>query len=465
MFSEVAELGAGPPKTTAAQTTGITIRDSIAQSYTTEPVNRILSVLFWSVIAAAFIGPGTVTTAASAGAAHGYALLWALVFSSAACVLLQEASGRITLVSGHDLGQALRRRYRGGLAGFVVLLWILGAIVVGCAAYEAGNILGGVAGAALGTGLETRWLTVACGLAAAAMLSAGAPGTVARVLGAFVGVMGVAFLVTACGLRPSPAAMLAGSLLPRVPEGSGLLVLGLVGTTVVPYNLFLGSGLARGQRLAELRFGLAVAVSLGGLISMAIVVVGAEAGPEFSFESLSATLVERLGPWARGLFAAGLFTAGLSSAVTAPLAAAVTARSLFGERGWGDRSWRFRAVWAGVLLVGVGFGLAEVRPVPAILVAQALNGILLPFVAVFLLLLVNDRRLMGERGCNGATANVLLSAVVGVTVVLGLANVARAAASALGLPRPDEATLAGAATLLAALGAVPLWRAVRRRRA
>jgi Mn2+/Fe2+ NRAMP family transporter len=426
-------------------------------------VGRLWSVLFWSVIAAAFIGPGTVTTAASAGAAHGYMLLWALAFSSFACLLLQEASARITVISGRDLGQALRERYRAGLGGVAILLLVLGAIILGCAAYEAGNILGGVAGAALGSGLPPWPLTLACGLFAAALLWWGAPRTVARLLSLFVAVMGIAFLVTAWRLGPSAPDLLVGVGRPSFPAGSGLLILGLVGTTVVPYNLFLGSGLARGQSLSELRFGLTIAVLLGGLISMAIVVVGAAVDGPFGYEALAAVLSRRLGDWARHLFAAGLFAAGISSAITAPLAAAVTARSLFSDR-WGDRSWRFRSVWIGVLAVGVGFGLAGVKPIPAILLAQALNGMLLPLVAVFLFLVVNDRRLMGEEGLNGGLANLLLGAIVAVTVVLGLTNVVRAAVAAFGFPRPTEGQLVAAAVVLTVLGAVPVLNRVRERR-
>jgi Mn2+/Fe2+ NRAMP family transporter len=163
--------------------------------------------------------------------------------------------------------------------------------------------------------------------------------------------------------------------------------------------------------------------------------------------------------------------AGLSSAVTAPLAAAVTARGLFasgppgrGSGPWSDRSVRFRAVWIAVLLVGLGFGLAEVRPVPAILLAQALNGILLPLVAVFLLLTVNDRRLMGALGLNGGLANAVLGLVVAVTVVLGVAGVGKAAAGTLGFAPPGEGPLLLAAAALTALGAIPVWRGVLSRR-
>jgi Mn2+/Fe2+ NRAMP family transporter len=300
------------------------------------------------------------------------------------------------------------------------------------------------------------------------LLGLGAPRTVARLLGLLVAVMGVAFFFTAWWLLPDPVLLLQGALLPSLPSGSGILVLGLVGTTVVPYNLFLGSGLARGQTLSELRFGITVAVLLGGLISMSIVIVGAAVEGAFSFEALAGLLDERLGGWARSLFAIGLFGAGLSSAVTAPLAAAITARSLFADGGgnndkiWGSRAWRFRAVWVSVLAVGLGFGLAGVKPIPAILLAQALNGLLLPLVSVFLLMAVNDRRLMGGDGVNGALANLLLAAVVAVTFLLGFSGIARAVAAALGMPPPGGGLLLLGGIALAALASLPLCRAVRR---
>ena len=117
-----------------------------------------------------------------------------------------------------------------------------------------------------------------------------------------------------------------------------------------------------------------------------------------------------------------------------------------------------------MLAVGVGFGLAGLRPIPAILLAQAFNGVLLPLVAVFLLLAVNDRALMGERGVNGGAANLLLAAVVASTVVLGVTSLARAIAGALGLPAPGERPLLLSAAAIAVLGSIPVWREARRLR-
>jgi Mn2+/Fe2+ NRAMP family transporter len=242
-----------------------------------------------------------------------------------------------------------------------------------------------------------------------------------------------------------------------------LLALALVGTTVVPYNLFLGSGLARGQALSELRFGLAVAVFFGGLISMGVLVVGAALEGTFGFEALAEVLINRLGAWSRSFFGLGLFAAGLSSAVTAPLAAAMTSRSIFSREDgddWTDSSWRFRAVWGGVLAVGLVFGVSGVRPVPVIILAQALNGVLLPFVTVFLMVTVNDRGLMGQ-AANRIGSNIVMSVVTLVTLVLGSAGVLRAAARFVGQPPPGEGVMLAVALVAAGAAAVPIIRSFR----
>jgi Mn2+/Fe2+ NRAMP family transporter len=425
-------------------------------------IKRLASIMLWSVLAAAFIGPGTVTTAASAGARFGYSLLWALVFSTLACAVLQEAAARLTIAGGFDLGQALRSSYPTGVGRVAVLALVFGAVIVGCAAYEAGNILGGVAGAQLVTDVPQFVWTLALGGVAAVLLWFNSPVRVAQFLALLVATMGVAFLWSAYLLRPEIGALLQGTLRPSLPVDSAVLALGLVGTTVVPYNLFLGSGLASGGKMSETRFGILVAVVLGGLISMGVLVVGAALAGPFTFEALTEVLVERLGSWAGPLVPVGLLAAGLSSAVTAPLAAAITARGLFetgDQRSWDMRGWRYRAVWAGVLAVGVGFGVSGARPVPVILLAQALNGILLPVVAIFLFLAVNDRRRMGVRAMNGPLANLLTVAVVAVSVVLGLNGLGKAAARVLGgPPLGDERLLAVAAGVLVIL-AIPVGRA------
>lgn len=394
-------------------------------------MKRLLNILFWSVIAAAFIGPGTVTTAARAGSDFHFALAWALLFSVVACLVLQEASGRITVLTGKELGEAIRARF-----GSWVPRLVAAGIILGCAAYEAGNLLGGVAGMRLLVDVSPAVLTVMTGVSAAMLLATGNTRWIARSLGALVALMGVAFVVTAVRLGPDIVDLLSGLLIPRIPVGSTILVLGLVGTTVVPYNLFLGSALARGSRLGEMRWGLGVAVIGGGVISVGVLVVGTALGGGLEYESLAAVLDQRLGGGAGASLALGLFAAGFTSAITAPLAAALAARSLLGgadDAGWAPDSARFRGVWLGVLMTGMAFGIADVRPVPVIILAQAFNGLLLPLVAVFLWITMNDRKFLGGSGVNSMFQNVLMGAVVLACVALGLRGLVAAVTSALGM--------------------------------
>jgi manganese transport protein len=398
-------------------------------------MKRLLNVLFWSVIAAAFIGPGTVTTAAGAGSDFRFALAWALLFSIFACLVLQEASGRITVLTGKELGEAIRGRFGGsGWGRSVPFLAALG-IILGCAAFEAGNLLGGVAGLRLIVDASPATLTLIAGVAAALLLATGNIKWIARIAGALVAVMGVAFLVTAVRLGPDLGELLQGLLVPRIPVGGTVLVLGLIGTTVVPYNLFLGSALARDCKIEEMRWGLAVAIIGGGVISLGVLIVGSALGGGLEYERLAAVLGDRLGRGAGASLAIGLFAAGFTSAVTAPLAAALTARSLLGEKDdpkWMEHSLRYRAVWLGVLVVGMAFGIADVRPIPVIILAQAFNGLLLPLVAVFLWIAMNDRDLLGD-GVNSLLQNLVMGVVVLVCVGLGLRGVIEAVSGAIGL--------------------------------
>lgn len=378
------------------------------------------SVLLWSVISAAFIGPGTVTTAARAGAGFQATLLWALVFATVAAMVVQEAAARITLASGKGLGEIIAMKYAERGRHLSVVLFI--AVAFGCAAYQTGNILGAVAGLQLLVDVPAPLLAMVVAFPSALLLWSGQQALIARVLGAVVFLMGFAFMYTAWSSKITPDALLQGALTPSVPEGSLILVTGLVGTTIVPYNLFLGSGIGQNQSVGEMRTGLILAVGIGGMISMAVLISATAVKGAFSYEAVGQALGANLGQGGPILFGLGLFAAGTTSSITAPLAAAITARSLLGTRvGW--RNYHFHLVWMGVLGVGFIFGLLDVRPVPAIILAQAINGVLLPLVTGFLLLAVNDRRLLPANYTNKTWTNILLFIVFAVVCMLGLQNI------------------------------------------
>ena len=417
----------------------------------------LLSVLFWSIISAAFIGPGTVTTAASAGAGFKFSLLWALVFSTLATIVLQEAAARITIASGKNLGEIIALRYHQGGTAARIRLFLFLSLAFGCAAYQAGNILGAISGLLLFLDIPRWVLTLMVAGLAGVLLWIGNFRMLANILGAIVAIMGIAFVYSAWHVDLSELA-LQQLFLPAVPEGSLVLVLGLVGTTIVPYNLFLASGISQGQSITEMRLGISMAVLIGGIISIAIMLVGTQISGTFSFEALAAAMSNASSAGGSGIFfGIGLFAAGLSSAITSPLAAAVTAQSLFSaERGaqWGSQSRNFRLVWGSVLSIGLIFGLLDFRPIPVIILAQALNGLLLPVIAIFLILAVNDKRLLPSQYCNTFFSNLLMLAIVGITCYLGFNNLWKALSSVINLSNFSPAQ---SALLLLSLDAILIF--------
>jgi Mn2+/Fe2+ NRAMP family transporter len=389
-----------------------------------------------AVVAAAFIGPGTVTTATLAGAGYGYSLLWALTFSTIATVILQEMAARLGLVTRHGLGEAVRTQFGSAAMRLLACALVISAIAFGNAAYQTGNLLGaslgmnGIAGGDIRT-----WVALFASIAFA-LLWTGKYKVIERVLVAMVVLMSLVFLATALVLSPPADELLRGLFIPRVPQDPQAIIVavGLIGTTVVPYNLFLHAAIVSEkwsgpEWLPAARLDLSIAIVLGGVVSMAIVATSAAAlsGSGATIASASDMAVQLeplLGAWARVFFAAGLLAAGLTSAITAPLAAAYATA---GALGWRRelRDGRVRAVWVLVLGTGAAFGLAGIRPVPAILFAQVANGILLPAIAIFLLLAVNDRKRMGEHA-NGPVLNAIGGAVVLIAIGLGAWAVYRA---------------------------------------
>jgi manganese transport protein len=383
-----------------------------------------------ALVAAAFIGPGTVTTATLAGATHGYDLLWALTFSLVATLVLQEMAARLGLVTGQGLGEAVRRRFTRPAARLLAVSLVIAAVAFGNAAYETGNLLGAGLGAEAVWGGAPRSWAIGAGAVAYLLLRTGSYRIVERTLIAMVSIMALAFLITAALVRPPVGALLSGLFVPTIPGGAGMLyVAGLIGTTVVPYNLFLHASAVREKwegpdDLTAARIDLGFSILVGAVVSMAIVATSAAMAVRTDTVQITGAadmavqLEPLLGSGARVFFALGLLAAGLTSAITAPLAAAyATAGALGWPRDLADP--RLRGVWMVVLAAGIVFAGLGVRPVPAILFAQVANGILLPAIALFLLLAVNDRSAMGSRA-NGPAMNVAAGLVVLTALGLGL---------------------------------------------
>ncbi len=389
-----------------------------------------------ALVAAAFIGPGTVTACTLAGANFGFALVWALVFATLATIILQEMTVRLGILGGAGLGEALVAPGTPAALKWGAIVLVLAALALGNAAYEAGNITGGALGlrAILGEGESVqRIAALATGLIAALVLLLGRYKTLERFLIGLVILMSLAFAASLVLVRPDLGAMLGG-LRPQLPDGSLLTAMALIGTTIVPYNLFLHAAAVRERWKENTEGGLTaaiadtrVSVGLGGLIS--ILVLSTAAASLFgaglvinSGADMALALEPAYGPAARILVGAGLCAAGLSSAITAPLATAYAVCEVMGRPKSG---WLFKGIALAIVGIGLGVALLGIRPIELILVAQVANGLLLPVVAVFLLITMNRKSVLGNH-VNGPVRNTLGGLVVLVAAFLGLRLILRA---------------------------------------
>lgn len=391
------------------------------------------------LVAAAFIGPGTITTCTLAGAKFGYALLWGLLFSIIATIVLQEMTARLGIVTRLGLGEALNKQFTGKVSKYLTIFLVLSAIVIGNAAYETGNILGASLGiehiskiSNVSTPLGTfkPW-GIIIGLLAFTVLITGSYKRLEFTLTSLVILMSISFLTTAIMIGPEMGPMLKGLVVPSIPKGSVLMLIGLIGTTVVPYNLFLHASIVQEKwksisALKTARLDLIISVILGGIVSMSVVVSSSAAffgtGNEINGASdLAMQLEPLLGNWAGIFMSIGLFAAGITSAITAPLAAAYATAGMLGWKA-DLKSWRFRLVWLIILLIGIIFSAIGFNPIRAIVFAQITNGILLPVIAVYLLLVMNSKRLLGEH-TNKVFQNIISFIVVIIMLLLGAKSI------------------------------------------
>ena len=394
------------------------------------------------LVTAAFIGPGTVTVCTIAGAQFGYALVWGLVVAMLSAIALQEMAARLGVIAQKGLGETLAESLTGSIWKWPLIVLVIAALYVGNSAYQAGNLTGAALGVAAVTGDDASVKVYAglIALIAGAMFLRGSYRLIERFLIAVVLFMSLAFITTFIVVKPDLSALLQGAVVPVIPEGGLSTLITLIGTTVVPYNLFLHSSAARtrwktfnrlkavdGLRAAEglraARSDTIISISIGGLVSILILSTAAASffGSGAIIENagdMAYQLEPVFGGSAKYLLAAGLFAAGLSSAITAPMATAYAVSEILGLKS-DTTGTVFRLIALSVLALGSLSALLELRPLEIILFAQLANGLLLPIIAMFLVVVMNRKSLLGEHANNWFTNIIGLSVVV-LTTTLGL---------------------------------------------
>jgi len=381
------------------------------------------------LIAAAFIGPGTVTLCTIAGASFGYSLIWAILLSIFATIFLQELSLRIGLVSQKNIIEVIRKSIKSKLLNRFLLILIISSILIGNTAYEAGNITGASLGIATLLDFNSiNLIPLLIGIIAFAILFQGDYRVLEKTLIALVILMSISFIISAIITKPKFYDIVNGILYPKINQSNLLIVLGLIGTTVVPYNIFLHSSLVTEKwksvkKIKTARIESFISILLGGVISLSIIITAASSMNQEinNVIDLAKGLEPLYGKFSIYFLGVGLFASGITSSITAPLAAAYVAKSCFG---WNDtlNSIKFRLVWIFVLLFGVIVSLLDLNPIEIIKFAQFSNSLLLPIIAIILLWLVNKSEII-ENKFSYKFQNVLGLTIIIITFLLSFKGI------------------------------------------
>lgn len=395
-----------------------------------------------ALVAAAFIGPGTVTSCSTSGANFGYTLLWAMLLSVISVIIMQSMAARLGIVSGLGLGQALREKFTSKVARVLLAILVIAAVFIGNVAYETGNLTGSIMGIqAAAPALEGNTakiiLALILGVIAFALLWSGSYKNIEKFLTALVVIMGVVFFICAIAVGPDWGEVFKGLFGFKVPDvdKAWMTVAALMGTTVVPYNIYLHASSAatkwandgnKEDALANSRLDSILSIGLGGLISMAIIICAAatigKTGAEVkSGADMAKALEPLLGSWATMFFGVGLFCAGISSTLTAPMAAAFASTGILG---WSEdlKDKKFKMFWGIVLVFGIFAAcVLGASPTQIILFAQAANAFLLPITGVLLLIVSNDKKIMKEY-VNKTWFNILVVLVIAIFLFIAARN-------------------------------------------
>ncbi len=377
------------------------------------------------LIAAAFIGPGTVTLCTIAGASFGYSLIWAIVISIFSTIVLQEMSLRIGLITKMNLAQAIRINIKSKFLNRLLLILIISSILIGNAAYEAGNITGASLGiSAILNSQSINYIPIFIGLMAFIILYQGDYKVLERSLVFLVLIMSISFFITAIITKPDINALINGVINPKINSNNLTIILGLIGTTVVPYNLFLHSSLVSEKwnslnKLKVARFESFFSIIIGGLVSLSIIITAASVNNKDvnGVIDLAKGLEPLYGNFAIYFLGIGLFASGITSSITAPLAAAYVAKSCFG---WQDslKSRKFRAIWIIILIIGVLVSMVKINPIEIIKFAQFSNSLLLPIIAIILLWLINNKNIINNK-YSYRYQNIFGFLIVIISLILG----------------------------------------------
>lgn len=400
----------------------------------------------------AVMGPGIITgnvdndangiaTYSIAGASFGYRLLWTLFLSTVALAIVQEMVARMGAVTGKGLADLIRERFRVRLTVLVMVI-----LVVANWANTVGDFAG-VAGALEIFHISRYAVVPAVAVLVWLLLVRGTYRVVERVFLAAT-LIYVTYIVSAILARPPWGEVARATFTPTFSFDAGYLAMtiGVVGTTIAPWMQFYQQAAVvdKGIRADDYRFArldtYLGAISTNVVAFFIVVACGATLFVHgvaiHDAKDAAVALAPLAGRYASLLFAVGLLNAAIFSVAIIPLSTAYAVCEAFGWEAGLDRNFREAPVFVGLYtgLIAVSalvILIPEIPLIPVMFLSQVLNGMLLPIVLIFLIILANDSQIMGAHK-NSAVINLVSWVTVVLMILLTLLLFVTTASSLFG---------------------------------
>ena len=378
---------------------------------------------------------GGITTYSVAGASLGYKLLWTIIPMTLALIVVQEMCARMGAVTGKGLADLIRERTGVKWTAFIMLTLLLA---------DLGNTICEFAGVAASMELfgVTKYIAVPLGALGIWVLVIRKSYKFVEKVFLSACVLYLTYIVSGYMAHPSWGEVARELVIPNFSFDSTYLAIlvGVIGTTIAPWMQFYIQSAVVEKGITVKDYGYCKWDVISGcfmtnIVALFIIVACAATIHVHGIKIESAkdaalALGPLAGKWAQWLFALGLLNASLFSASILPLATAYFVCEAFGFEAGVNRSWKEAPVfyWLYTLLIVIGAGVILIPNIPLIPVmfwSQVANGVLLPFVLIFMLILINNKDLMGAY-VNNWTFNIISWVTVVIMIVLTLMMVVTA---------------------------------------
>lgn len=393
-------------------------------------------ILFLSVM-----GPGIITanvdndaggiaTYSVAGAHFGYSLIWSFVPIIIALVIIQEMCSRMAVVTGKGLADLIREEFGVKVTFYAMTVLIFSNI------FNTVSEFAGIAASAELFGISKYTLVPLCALFVWWLIVKGTYKSVEKVF-LVACIFYVSYIISGFISKPDWGNVLDKSIKPEFTFNKAyiLMLIGVIGTTIAPWMQFYqqSSVVEKGIKIENYKYSrldVIIGAFVVNIIAIFIVIVCANTlfthGIRIETAKDAALALKPLaGQYCFYLFAFGLLNASIFSACILPLSTAYSACEGMGWEVGVNRKFReapqFYTLYTTIIIIGAAvILLPNVKLVPIMLISQATNGILLPFVLIFMLLLVNNKRLMGKY-TNSRLYNIITIIVIATMISLSIA--------------------------------------------